>query len=243
MKNIKLIISIFIIFLIPSYSCTVKYFLTTKGVRPNGITSNYSIFEGEMKKEPIYIKNGFNTYFKVYYENNKPTKAEKMYVENNTTKINLGTVFKFDKKGREVYFYETETDEKCVTFYGINYSEITCILNNEMRVTKNYYKNDSFIIAIDYIDNQIKTYTKTKKDEENFIKTLYYNQNGKSRDLELEALYRLEKRVTNKIKKKKIQKMIHLEIEKNKNTPDLNLTLEKQYIEKIDRLNKISKQR
>jgi len=233
----------------------IKYFLDISLVLQNGIEEVNKNFRNELNKDlnPLnqelftILKNfkevPLERYYKVYYQNNIPMKAELIrtigyrYIDGiihhdkNLTKTNLGLVFQFDDKGREVYSYTIETGEKCTTFYGVLYTERSCTLDNEVQITKNYYENNKFRISIYYKNGILSQYINT---------TSSCDKDGKPLNPILDNLkkvYRENSSDFSDSKKKLFQNMIKEEEEKIKNIPDLNLTLEKQYINKIDRLN------
>lgn len=182
-------------------------------------------------------------FYKVYYENNIQRKAEQiklsgytyvkgvLHIDKNATKTNLGVVCKFDDKGRGIYRYSFETGEVFRTYYGIQYEDVTYISDNKTTRTKRYYEYNKLKISIYYENNVLLTYGNV---------VTMCDKEGKRINHKLEYMQKLYNEhidtFSNK-KKKFFQNMIKEEEEKIKNIPDLNLTLEQKYIDKIDRLN------
>lgn len=249
----------------------VKYFMTYSHdtyEKYNG----YSRFYDEIGKDALisswdYVlptKLPLDCYYKVYYENSKLTKAEKIsvygyfidgkkiYKEKNSTKKNRGIVYKFDDKGREIYDYNIDNSRICNTSYAQQYIEKHCFITDETKknrikkefanypsdyIEKRYFVNNILKIVLLYEYNKFVGYTIYDKDKKSYENALRYDKNGKYTDGKLESLDDLYQRFNDKESRKKFIKAIKKRKEEIKDISDLNLTFVHQYIEKIDKLN------
>jgi len=242
----------------------IRYFLDYSSPSSNKVCNTLNIFQLEIDNTLNSI-NGFNEiqwmntlkskkllgYYKVYYKYSKPIKVEevnvsgyyykngKIHQDKNSTKLNLGIIAKFDDYGRTVYSYNIKTSEMCKIFYGIEYNEKNCSLNGELKKVKKYYESNQLKISIKYIFEEIVEFSKVKIELDGTRIVLDYDGSGRAIDIylnHLKTIYENSYSLTQK-SKEEFQKLINKQENKLKNIPDLNLTLEKQYFDKIDRLN------
>lgn len=202
-------------------------------------------------------KSFFEHYYKVYYVNSKPSYVKlielkgniyhvygKIHKDENVTEVDKGIVLRFNKDGKEIY--SNSSDGECNTSYGYDYKELKCILKDNLGKTntytiKYYFKNDILKKAIMYDNGEFSNYTiySTYNDMKSidYENILYYDKNGKYIDTKLKALEEAyEKTFLLDDKRKILKSIINRKIEIS-NIPDLNLTLEKKYFKKIDKLN------
>ena len=205
----------------------------------NGLTTRVSTDSEKGVKLDIPLE----FFYKVYYENNIQRKADLiklsgyayvdgvLHIDKNATKINEGVAVKFDNKGRGIYRYSFETGESCRTFYAIQYEEIICTSNKEVSPIKNYYEDNQLRIAMYYQNSEFLYYATLKG---------AYSKSGQKIDSGLDHMKKLYVKnyaQFDEAKKKQFKSMIKERERKLKDMPDLNLSLEKAYMDKIDKLN------
>lgn len=191
-----------------------------------------------------------------FYDKGKMIKKKDFSIKN------MGVIKRNDEEGREVYYYNFTTGEIVESFYGIQYTEIHTFIKDDLkkieikkrfpnyildRKIKFYYENNILKKAIVYEGNKIINYyiynNLSKEDSsiqlgDKSKNIIIYNAKGiniKPNIYYTLKLKRLKKRYL-KENRKEIRDSI-IKLEKILNVPDLNLTLEQQYFDKIDRLN------
>jgi hypothetical protein len=202
-------------------------------------------------------KSSFQHYYKVYYKNSKPSYAKlieikgdsyhiygKVYRDKNVTETDTNIIIKFNKKGKEIY--SNSSNGECNTSYGQNYKEVKCISKDNLTkistsTLKCYFENGVLKKTIMYNNGEFSNYavysTYGDMKSVDYENILYYDRNGKYIDMELSLLEKSYKETFLLNDKRKIlESIISRKIEIS-NIPDLNLTLEEQYFEKIDKLN------
>jgi len=271
----KILLYISILYLTTYAKSDIKYFTNYTF----GTYENYNgdrVFEEEILDDFKKIETSSNIIsetagkyklygcYKVYYKNSKPIKAEsiklngyyildeKIVKDKNATTLNQGTVFKFDKNGRETYSYDIDNGETCSKKYLYQYIETHCYIRDKIKqqitkndapnypldhVDENYYKDNILKTVLSYENNKFTGYMTHENHKKSYESKMFYDENGIYEDIELQALKDLYQKFDDDKNREKFAKLIKERKEEIKNIPDLNLTLEKQYIEKINKLN------
>jgi len=195
------------------------------------------IFEGKIDNKSLPQR-----YWKVYYKDKKLDYAE--FKGKNIKEKN--TIIKFNKDGKEVY--SNTPNMECYISYGKQYKELNCTSKDKFSTIRTfreqyYFENDILKTIVRYENEKFSNYaiysTLVDGRSIDYYNILFYDKNGKYIDEDLKNLKESYAEISNFDfnKKSKILKLIMKRETEILDIPDLNLTLKKQYIKKIDRLN------
>lgn len=236
------------------HTYTVRYFGSPKDMYSDELNSIHNDFRSEMYagnnpyKNVIIVppktKINYRGCYKVYYDGKIPVKAEKIKYtgyyfdikkgkiekDTNGTEETLGVVYKYDKKGRNIY--RTDGENTCRVFYGLKFREIICTGGHAGGVTKFYYQNNQVKIIVEYHNGKIYKYSTSEGSYDKDGKPLKYHLNSLKKNYE-----KYKDRLSERFKEDYKEKIEEAE-KKIKNTPIIDLTLVKEYIKGIDNLNK-----